>query len=232
MPVFSLPPEHVFPDPQLAREAGLLAVGGDLHPHRLLLAYAMGIFPWYSEGQPILWHSPDPRFVLVPGELRLQRSLKKVLRKHPFEIRMDTAFEQVIEGCAKARRPGQRGTWITRDMKEGYLELHRLGFAHSTEAWFEGQLVGGLYGVSLGSIYFGESMFARVDDASKVAFVVLVRQLSAWGFELVDSQVYTRHLARFGAREIPRRRYLSLLERGLKAPTRRGRWTLEVGYGA
>ena len=232
MPVFSLPPEHVFPDPQLAREDGLLAVGGDLHPHRLLLAYAMGIFPWYSEGQPILWHSPDPRFVLVPGELRLQRSLKKVLRKHPFEIRMDTAFEQVIEGCAKARRPGQRGTWITRDMKEGYLELHRLGFAHSTEAWFEGQLVGGLYGVSLGSIYFGESMFARVDDASKVAFVVLVRQLSAWGFELVDSQVYTRHLARFGAREIPRRRYLSLLERGLKAPTRRGRWTLEVGYGA
>ena len=228
MPVFSLPPEHVFPDPQLAREDGLLAVGGDLHPHRLLLAYAMGIFPWYSEGQPILWHSPDPRFVLIPAELRLQRSLRKVLKKHPFEIRMDTAFEEVIDACARARRPGQRGTWITRDMKDGYLELHRLGFAHSTEAWFEDQLVGGLYGVSLGSIYFGESMFARVDDASKVAFTYLIRQLQEWGFDVVDSQVYTRHLARFGAHEIPRRRYLSMLEAGLREPTRRGKWVLEI----
>lgn len=228
MPVFSLPPEHVFPDPQLSREDGLLAVGGDLHPHRLLLAYATGIFPWYSEGQPILWHSPDPRFVLEPKDLRIQRSLKKVLKKHPFELRMDSDFEAVIDGCARARRPGQRGTWITRDMKEGYLELHRLGFAHSTEAWHEGKLVAGLYGVSLGTVYFGESMFTRVDDASKIAFVALVRQLQVWGFELIDSQVYTRHVARFGAAEIPRRRYLSTLERCLREPTRRGAWTLQI----
>jgi leucyl/phenylalanyl-tRNA--protein transferase len=228
VPVFSLPPEHLFPDPRLAREDGLLAVGGDLHPHRLLLAYSMGIFPWYSAGQPILWHSPDPRFVLEPSELRVQRSLKKVIRKRPFEIRLDSAFERVIDACQAAYRPGQRGTWITREMREGYVELHRQGFAHSAEAWLDGELVGGLYGVSLGKVYFGESMFTTVSDASKVVFVTLVQQLQRWGCELIDSQVYTAHVARFGGHEIPRAEYLARLAELTRAPGRRGPSALDA----
>lgn len=227
MPVFSLPPEHVFPDPALAREDGLLAVGGDLHPHRLLLAYGMGIFPWYSDGQPILWHTPDPRFVLLPEEFRVQRSLRKVLKKRPYELTLDRAFGEVIDRCSTAHRPGQRGTWITREMRDAYVSLHQAGFAHSVEAWKDGELVGGLYGVSIGRVYFGESMFAAAPDASKVAFVHLVHQLVRWGFTLLDSQVYTRHLARFGAREIPRRTYLKMLEDGLSEPTRRGAWAFD-----
>ncbi len=228
LPVFSLPPEHLFPDPQLAREDGLLAVGGDLHPHRLLLAYSMGIFPWYSAGQPILWHSPDPRFVLEPQELKVQRSLRKVIRQRPFELRLDTAFEQVIDGCQGIHRPGQRGTWITSEMRDGYLELHRQGFAHSTEAWLDGQLVGGLYGVSMGQVYFGESMFTTVSDASKVAFVTLVHQLQRWGCRLIDSQVYTAHVARFGGHEIPRADYLERLSRLVLEPSRLGAWALDA----
>ncbi|MCP4808956.1 MAG: leucyl/phenylalanyl-tRNA--protein transferase [Proteobacteria bacterium] len=227
MPVFSLPPEHVFPDPALAREDGLLAVGGDLHPHRLLLAYAMGIFPWYSDGQPILWHSPDPRFVLLPEEFRVQRSLRKVVKKRPFQLTLDTCFAKVIDKCSATHRPGQRGTWITREMRDAYLELHELGFAHSVEAWQDGELVGGLYGVSIGRVYFGESMFSAVSDASKVAFVHLVHQLVRWDFQLIDSQVYTRHLARFGAREMPRRLYLKRLEDGLAIQSRRGAWVFD-----
>ncbi|MCB9765736.1 MAG: leucyl/phenylalanyl-tRNA--protein transferase [Alphaproteobacteria bacterium] len=227
MPVFALPPEHVFPDPRLARSDGLLAVGGDLHPHRLLLAYSMGIFPWYSEGQPILWHSPDPRFVLMPDALTVGRSLRKVMRRRPFEVTLDQRFEDVIDGCAEAWRPGQRGTWITDEMRDGYCQLHRLGFAHSVEVWDDGALVGGLYGVALGSVYFGESMFARASDASKVGFVTLVAQLRRWRFSLIDSQVYTDHLARFGAEDIPRERYLTLLQVGLADDTRRGPWRLD-----
>jgi leucyl/phenylalanyl-tRNA--protein transferase len=227
MPVFRLGSEVAFPHPDQSDPSGLLAVGGDLSPQRLLLAYAAGIFPWYSDDQPILWHSPDPRAVLLPADLRVPRSLAKTLRRGRFEIRLDTAFEQVIRGCAEAVRPGGGGTWITPDMLRAYCELHRLGFAHSAEAFEDGRLVGGLYGVSLGSAYFGESMFARAPDASKAAFVTLVRQLERWGFDLIDCQQQTHHLARFGAVSWPRRRYLDALARAVARETRRGAWRFE-----
>lgn len=227
MPVFALPPEHVFPDPRLARSDGLLAVGGDLHPHRLVLAYTMGIFPWYSEGQPILWHAPNPRFVLFPGEIHLSRSLRKSIRKAPYTLKMDTRFADVIEACGQAPRKGQRGTWITSEIRSSYVELHRQGLAHSVEAYEGDALVGGLYGVALGTIYFGESMFARAPDASKIAFATLVAQLIRWRFSLIDSQVYTDHLDRFGARDIPRDNYMALLRKGLDGHTRRGPWRFD-----
>lgn len=198
-----------------------------MRPERLLTAYTRGIFPWYSEGLPILWHCPDPRFVLEPSKLHVPRSLEKALRRGTYEVRLDTAFEQVIDRCARIRRPGQQGTWITREMRAAYVELHRLGFAHSAESWSGGELEGGLYGVSLGSVFFGESMFALAPDASKVAFVTLVRQLVRWNFNLIDCQQQTEHLARFGAESWPRRRFLAELKRGLQAPSRRGRWSLE-----
>jgi leucyl/phenylalanyl-tRNA--protein transferase len=227
MPIFRLGREVAFPHPEESDPSGLLAVGGDLSPERLLLAYASGIFPWYSEDQPILWHSPDPRAVLRPADLRVPRSLAKTLRRGRFEVRLDTAFEAVIRACAEAPRPGSGGgTWITPDMLRAYCELHRLGFAHSAEAFADGRLVGGLYGVSLGSIFFGESMFAREPDASKVAFVVLVRQLVRWGFDLIDCQQHTRHLARFGAVLWTRSCYLDALARSAARPTRRGAWRL------
>ena len=227
MPLFALPPEHIFPDPDLAREDGLLAVGGDLHPGRLLLAYAQGIFPWYSEGQPILWHSPDPRFVLMLDEFEVPRSLRRVVRKEVFEVRADTAFEAVIDACAEVDRPEQDGTWITSEMRSAYITLHELGFAHSIESWRDEELVGGLYGVSLGEVFFGESMFAFASDASKVALVHLVHQLRLWNFDLLDSQVHTEHLARFGGKEISRCDYLDLLRQRLNSPSRRGVWSLE-----
>jgi leucyl/phenylalanyl-tRNA--protein transferase len=226
LPVYRLDPDDEgFPDPRLADRSGLLAVGGDLRPERLLNAYALGIFPWYSEDQPILWHSPDPRFVLEPSGFHLPRSLAKTIRRVPFEFRLDTAFEDVIDACALASRPGQSGTWITPEMRDAYVELHRLGFAHSAESWLGGRLVGGLYGVSLGSAFFGESMFAEVSEASKVAFSALVERLVAWGFTLIDCQQETEHLARFGAEPWPRAKFLDALEAAVEAPTRRGRWT-------
>jgi leucyl/phenylalanyl-tRNA--protein transferase len=205
-------------------EDGLLAVGGDLRPDRLLLAYRSGIFPWYSEGQPILWHSPDPRMVLVAARLEVPRSLRKTIRKQAYRLSLDTAFAKVVAACASVERPGQSGTWITPDMQAAYRELHRRGVAHSVEAWHEDRLVGGLYGVSLGAAFFGESMFTLAPDASKVAFVRLVEQLLRWGIGLVDCQVYTEHLARFGAVEWPRKRYLSALKKALARPTRPGPW--------
>ncbi len=223
MPVWKLDHRLWFPPPEEA-EDGLLAVGGDLRPERLLLAYSRGIFPWYEEGIPILWHSPDPRLVLEASSLHVPRSLRKTLRKHIYDIRYDTAFAQVIAECARARRPGQRGTWITRDMRAAYQRLHDSGFAHSVEAWQEGKLVGGVYGVSLGGAFFGESMFARAPDASKVAFVTLVERLREWEIELIDCQVHTEHLARFGAEEWPRARFLRALAAALERPTRRGPW--------
>jgi leucyl/phenylalanyl-tRNA--protein transferase len=230
LPVYRLHPSRLdFPPPEEAEPDGLLAVGGDLRPERLLAAYAQGIFPWYSEGLPILWHSPDPRFVLLPGELHVGRSLRKVIKRGEYTFRLDTAFEKVMAACGKVKRPGQRGTWITQDMKRAYSELHRLGFAHSAEAWRGEELVGGLYGVSLGSAFFGESMFALAPDASKVAFVLLSEQLVSWGFTLIDCQVETEHLARFGAVPWPREQFLLALADGLKAPTRRGKWEAEVG---
>ena len=229
MPIFRLDERLAFPPPHLADSSGLLAVGGDLRPERLLLAYSHGIFPWYETGQPILWHSPDPRMVLRADELRVPRSLAKTVRKAPFRLKMDTAFRRVIEACASTRRPGQRDTWITPAMMDAYTALHRHGHAHSVEAWRGETLAGGLYGVSLGAAFFGESMFTQVPDASKVAFVALVRQLLRWGITLIDSQVYTEHLARFGAEEWPRRQYLAALRKALAQPTRQGPWRFDAG---
>ncbi len=208
----------------MARADGLLAVGGDLDPRRVLLAYANGIFPWYSEGQPILWHSPDPRFVLFPPKLHVGRSLRKVLRQQRFELTLDRAFEEVIQRCAETPRPDQKGTWITRDMGQAYTELHQAGFAHSAETWLNGKLVAGLYGVALGKVFFGESMYTTEPNGSKVAFVALVHQLRAWDYELVDSQIRTRHLERFGGEEIPRDRYLEELKRLVSMPMSRDPW--------
>ncbi len=227
MPVFRLDERLVFPPVRYA-EDGLLAVGGDLAPERLVLAYSQGIFPWYSEGQPILWHSPDPRFVLLAQDLQVSRSLRKSIRSGAYRITLDTAFSEVIEACAHTERPGQRGTWITREMKQAYRELYRRGLAHSVEAWQDANLAGGLYGVSLGAAYFGESMFARAPDASKVAFVTLAEQLRRWGIGLIDCQVHTDHLARFGATEWPRKDYLAALKRALHHPTRPGPWRFDT----
>jgi len=227
MPVYLLGDEILFP-PVDDAENGLLAVGGDLSPERLVAAYSQGIFPWYSEGEPILWHSPDPRFVLTTESFRVPRRLERTRRTDSrLRLSLDEAFEDVIEACSKAPRRGQRGTWITEEMKAAYVELHRLGFAHSAEAWRREELAGGLYGVSLGGAFFGESMFARASDASKIAFAALVEQLARWKIDLIDCQVETSHLARFGARSLPRARYLEALRRELSKPTRRGRWCFD-----
>ena len=226
MPVYLLDHRLVFPPVEDA-EDGLLAVGGDLSPERLILAYESGIFPWYGEDEPILWHSPDPRAVLRVNDLRVSTSLARTIRRAPFDLTLDTAFAAVIDACATAPRPGMPGTWITAEMREAYTDLHRRGLAHSAEAWRAGRLVGGLYGVSLGRMFFGESMFRREPDASKVAFAALVRQLERWGIDLVDCQVQSEHLARLGAREWPRSAYLEALERGLDRPTRRGPWRFD-----
>jgi len=228
MPVYRLGEDLAFPPPQLADASGLLAVGGDLNPERLLLAYTLGIFPWYDEAQPILWHSPDPRLVLLPEDLCVSRNLRRELRRGRFEVRLDTAFPQVIRSCAETPRKGSPGTWITDDMAAAYCRLFDLGFAHSAEAWQDGELVGGLYGVSLGGCFFGESMFTHRNDASKVAFVTLVQQLQRWGFDLIDCQVHTDHLTRFGARLWSRPQFLMALAESLARPTRRGRWQLEA----
>lgn len=222
-----------FPDPHEGDGRGLLAYGGDLAPERLLAAYAQGVFPWYDEA-PILWFSPDPRMALRPEALHVSRSLARRMRAAPYRITLDTAFEAVIRACRETPRPGQSGTWITPEMVEAYCQLHSLGFAHSVEAWAPGEgaaprLVGGLYGVSLGRAFFGESMFAHAPDASKIAFASFVPQLARWGFELVDCQVTTEHLARFGATEWPRARFLEALARCLEAETRRGAWRFDEG---
>ena len=210
--------EDDFPDPEtaLSDPNGLLAVGGNLSPRRILDAYRRGIFPWYSEGQPILWWSPDPRTVLFPEELKVSRSLRKTLRRGHFRISADTAFQAVLEGCA-APRPGQDGTWLLPEMRAAYGRLHELGYAHSVEVWHNGVLAGGLYGLALGGVLYGESMFTRHTDASKVAFVHLVRQLQAWGFGLIDCQMRTSHLISLGAEEISRRRFVELLDRYCEA---------------
>jgi leucyl/phenylalanyl-tRNA--protein transferase len=229
--IYQLGPQLAFPPPERAEPSGLLAVGGDLAPERLLLAYSLGIFPWPLVARPLLWFSPDPRMVLVPHAIHVPRSLYKRLRRSPYEVRLDTAFAEVVRRCALVRRPAEASTWITPELASAYVRLHQLGFAHSAEAWQQGRLVGGLYGVSLGGVFFGESMFAERPDASKVAFVTLVRQLEAWSFDLIDCQVHTDHLARFGATEWPRRRFLAALAESLGRPSRRGRWTLDPGPG-
>jgi len=222
--VYRLIDELVFPPPDHAEPNGLLAVGGDLRSERLIRAYQLGIFPWYEEGQPILWWSPDPRLILEPEEFHISRRLGRTLKKRKFKVTFDEAFVAVIQACATVLRKGQYGTWITREMQEAYIRLHQLGYAHSAESWFEGELVGGIYGVSLGRCFFGESMFSRATDASKVALATLVRQLEEWGFSMIDAQVTTQHLMSLGAREIPRSLFLQRLEKALSFPTRRGRW--------
>lgn len=229
-PYLLAPNDYRFPRPELALDEpnGLLAVGGDLTPRRLLTAYRNGIFPWYSEGEPILWWSPDPRAVLYPDELKISRSLRKTLRRGDYRITLDSAFEQVIAACA-APRSQQSGTWIVEEMQQAYRTLHRLGFAHSVECWHGEELVGGLYGVSLGKVFFGESMFSRRSDASKVAFAHLVRQLTAWGYPLIDSQVGNDHMFSLGVREIPRSDYLALLDRWCDEPGQpTGRWSFAI----
>ena len=226
-PVYRLGRALAFPDPEESEPDGLLAVGGDLGAERLLLAYSLGIFPWYGEGLPILWHSPDPRTVLRCEALHVSRSLRKVLQRGDYEVRLDTDFARVIERCANSPRPDQIGTWITSEMRQAYTQLHELGYAHSAESWHEDRLVGGIYGVSLGNAFFGESMFADRADASKVALVTLARQLHSWGFDWIDCQVHTPHLERFGAESWPRPRFLAALREALSRPSRVGRWQLE-----
>lgn len=194
---------------------GLLAAGGDLSPPRLLEAYRHGIFPWFNPGEPILWWSPDPRMVLFPGEFKVSRSLAKVLRNKPYEVRADTAFEQVMRSCAAPRtrnRTGHPGTWIHEDMIAAYCELHRLGCAHSVEVWMNGNLSGGLYGVSIGHMFYGESMFSNVSNGSKIALAHLARQFERWKFPMIDCQMNTPHLASLGAREIPRSEFIARLQ--------------------
>lgn len=215
----------IFPDPRTAPEHGLVAIGGDYRPEMLLAAYASGIFPWPSEDLAYGWFSPDPRWVLRPAEVQISRSLRKTLRRGRFHVTFDQAFDRVIEHCCRAPRPGQEGTWITREMVDGYCQLHRLGWAHSVETWREDELVGGLYGVSLGGMFGGESMFYLQPDASKVALVTLVQQLDRWGFTLLDCQVQSDNLERFGAREIRRADFLDQLDQALELPTRRGLWS-------
>ena len=227
MPVFQLSEDIVFPSPHLASKEGLLAVGGDLSVERLLLAYSSGIFPWYSDGEPILWWSPDPRLVLYPDELKVSRSLRKVIRQNVFEIHMDRAFETVISECAQIRLENQEGTWIVDDMVRAYCRLHDAGFAHSVEAWQGNSLVGGLYGVSIGKCFFGESMYTRVTNASKVALVALVEHVKTLDFAFIDCQIPTAHLFRLGAREISRSRYLRELTDALRYPTQKGQWTFQ-----
>lgn len=224
MSIFVLSDEIVFPPPHLATAEGLLAVGGDLSRKRLLLAYRMGIFPWYSKGDPILWWSTDPRLVLYPEELHTSRSLKKVIRKGLFKITMDTVFEKVIFACANARRNTGPGTWIMPEMIAAYCDLFQAGYAHSVEAWHEGVLVGGLYGVSVGRCFFGESMFSNVSNASKVCLAHLAGYLKTYAFDLIDCQVKTDHLMRLGAREISRRDFLMRLHKSVRKETLKGNW--------
>ena len=218
-----------FPPVESATPEGLLAVGGDLSSERLLAAYRHGIFPWYNPGQPILWWSPDPRAVLYPEKLKISRSLRKTLKRGHLRVTFDCCFREVMLACAAPREqyPGG-GTWITDDMVKAYAQLHEMGYAHSIETWHENRLVGGLYGVALGGVFFGESMFARETDASKVALVALVSKLREWGFVLVDCQIPSAHLTSLGAEEISRSAFLTELERALKLSGQPGRWLIEV----
>lgn len=229
MPIFELNNNLVFPPPHLASEDGILAVGGDLNPARILLAYHQGIFPWPHEGYPLLWFCPNPRFVLKPTHALIGKSLRKSIRKSPYIITCDTAFSEVMENCSSNYRPGQDGTWITPEMIEAYTKLHQQGFAHSIEAYRDDQLVGGLYGISLGGFFFGESMFALQADASKIAFATLLAHLIHWDFDLVDCQSQTDHLARFGAVHTSKAQFLKLLKQSLKTkPTKSGKWNFTL----
>lgn len=218
-----------FPPLDSASPEGVLCCGGNLSPGMLLSAYRQGVFPWFDNNDPIVWWSPDPRFVLLPQELHVPRTIKKIIKKRRYELRLDSAFEQVIEACKTVPRPGQRGTWITDDMVEAYIRLHVLGYAHSVEAWSGGRLAGGLYGLSIGSAFFGESMFSLEPDASKAAFIPFVWLLAEAGFSLIDSQVRTAHVESMGGRNVARIDYIRLLGQALGSPTLRGDWSALLG---
>lgn len=209
--MFLLTNELFFPPVAMADETGLLAIGGDLNTERLLLAYRSGIFPWYNEDEPICWWSPDPRFVLFPGELKVSSSMKTVLQNGKYRFTVNRAFAQVIQNCKTVSRPGQDGTWISPAMQKAYTTLHELGYAHSAETWLDGKLIGGLYGIRLGNIFFGESMFSLKPNASKFAFINYVRQLQKENVKLIDCQLHTHHLESLGARMIPRQQFIDML---------------------
>jgi leucyl/phenylalanyl-tRNA--protein transferase len=202
----------VFPPVEMASPEGILAFGGDLQPQRLILAYRSGIFPWYNEGEPIIWYSPSERMVLFPEELHISRSMRTMMRNHEFDLTWNKAFEQVIDHCQKSPRKDQLGTWITEEMKEAYIRLHKLGFAKSVEVWQGKELVGGLYGIDLGHIFCGESMFSKVSNTSKLAFIHLVQELQKKDYQLIDCQVYNEHLESLGAREISREEFVRMLK--------------------
>jgi leucyl/phenylalanyl-tRNA--protein transferase len=228
-----LPQQPLFPPVEAALKEpnGLLAAGGDLSPERILAAYRLGIFPWFSAGEPILWWSPDPRMVLFPAEFKISRSLAKTLRRGNYEVRMDSAFADVVAACAQNVRDGQTGTWITSSIQDAYLRLHELGHAHSVETWIDGQLVGGLYGIAIDRVFFGESMFAHASDASKIALVHLCRYLEQRGFVVIDCQMETQHLASLGARPIPRRTFVAGLERWTTGDAGADRWPIDAARG-
>lgn len=215
----------LFPNPELADSDGLLAWGGNLEPETLINAYSKGIFPWYKRGQPILWWSPNPRLVLFPEKLKVSASLKQKINRNIFNIKFDTNFDEVVGYCAKVKRKGQKSTWITTEMQEAYSKLHQEGYAHSVEAYYHEKLVGGLYGVSLGGIFYGESMFYVMPDASKVSLYYLVQKLIEWDFKLIDAQQSTSHLISLGAEEISRKEFLKLLDSAIKLTGKRGKWT-------
>lgn len=214
-----------FPNPRYASKQGLLAAGGDLSTERLLFAYRLGIFPWYNAGEPVLWWSPDPRFVLFPKEIKVSKSMRRILRKNTFKVTYDTAFARVIGHCATVPREGQEGTWLQPEMEEAYTKLHEMGYAHSVETWLDGELVGGLYGVALGKVFYGESMFAKASNASKVALMHLAYRLRLEGFVMIDCQAETEHLGSLGARFVPRNDFLDELFLNLKRPAGIGHWT-------
>lgn len=224
MTVFLLSDDLVFPPPQMADKNGLLAVGGDLGEKRLLLAYSKGIFPWFSENSPILWWSPDPRLILLPKNIKVTRSLRQIISRDVFSVTIDNAFDMVLRHCADIHREKDSGTWITEEMITAYSRLHASGYAHSIETWHEGELVGGLYGVALGKAFFGESMFSRKSNASKVALAWLARLLNEWEYRFIDCQVTSKHLISLGAREMHRTRFLKMLEEALEAPTDFRQW--------
>ncbi|MDO5516532.1 MAG: leucyl/phenylalanyl-tRNA--protein transferase [Clostridium sp.] len=215
MAIYQLTQELIFPDPKFSEEDGLLAVGGDLSIDRLLLAYSNGIFPWYSKGEPILWWSPKPRFVLIPEDIRISKSMKKIIKKGEFQVTFNNDFAGVIGNC-KSMRENEEGTWITDEMKEAYIDLHKAGYAMSVETYLDGQLVGGLYGVVIGRCYFGESMFSKVSNASKIALITLAERLKELNFEFIDCQVYTEHLESMGAKMVEWNKFKAMIDEGLK----------------
>lgn len=224
MPVYGLDERMGFPNPELADPSGLLAVGGDLSAERLILAYSLGIFPWFSEDEPICWWSPKKRMVLFPDAFKISKSLKRIIAHGNFEIHFDTCFREVISNCSKTLRKDQDGTWITKEMIDAYTNLHELGLAHSVEVFMEGKLAGGLYGVSLGRAFFGESMFHNTRDASKIAFYFLVEKIKSMDFQFIDAQIETEHLKSLGAVNITRKKFLTLLNQALNFQTIKGKW--------